>query len=123
MDSLALTYIEYGVAFLPYHIRFWQNARRFYDSNFQNTLSLFSAFKTLTSMLVIVFNLIAFHQPAGSGARTAWGWVWGVSAVTSSLFNTAWDTRVDWGLFDAKSPRYPLRQTGGRGEMVGPSLS
>jgi len=81
---------NYALSFVPYHIRFWQCLRRYYDSKL--TLQLLNAGKYFSSMMVQLTNIF---RDRGDFEY----YLWIAVCIISTTYSLVWDLYVDWGLF------------------------
>ena len=95
---------------LPLWWRFLQCLRRYYDSG-NRSPHLYNAAKYLLTHTVVI--MVAYHPVFNDHHSTTWATyrvVWLLFCVLSSLYNTWWDTVMDWGLLSRSDPHpvYPF---------------
>lgn len=98
------SWIPLVLAGYPFLIRFIQCLRRVHDVPETGTLQTINAGKYLIGLVSLSFSSLWLYF----GSRGLWA-MWIITAVLYTIYATAWDILIDWGLFGSVLGRDRIR--------------
>eukprot|EP01038_Epipyxis_sp_PR26KG_P012138 gene12138-16250_t len=97
------TIIQFILGLLPFHIRFWQCIRIYFETG--NTLQLFNALKYCLALAVSILATIRSYYSNSQSMESMQTvllleHMWLFLGVIATIYSYLWDVFIDWGLGD-----------------------